>query len=149
MSSSRWSSAASSGHPLLQQVPAVHIRLWTSPAPIRSETIKKEENVPPPNSDLTNDRQRWLCLHDIQHGKLTRKLFCYYMQFATSHSRLTSLATGISSGLLSVFTYQITEQMSFLFMFFYRGQFLLMAVPEPLHQRPWVKCYSAPCAWYF
>lgn len=118
MSSSRWSSAASSGHPLLQQVPAVHIRLWTSPAPIRSETIKKEENVPPPNSDLTNDRQRWLCLHDIQHGKLTRKLFCYYMQFATSHSRLTSLATGISSGLLSVFTYQITEQMSFLFMFF-------------------------------
>lgn len=34
------SSAASGGHPLLQQIPAVQVRLWTSSATINPATIK-------------------------------------------------------------------------------------------------------------
>lgn len=36
------SSAASSRHPLFQQIPAVHIRFWTSSATINPESMKPE-----------------------------------------------------------------------------------------------------------
>lgn len=125
--SATWAPVGEAALPLVDTLSSSRSLLSTSgfglPLPPSDLRRSRKKKMCLSHSDLTNDRQRWLCLHDIQHGKLTRKLFCYYsasIQFAMSHSRLTSLATGISSGQLSVFTFdQITEQMSFLFRFFF------------------------------
>lgn len=44
MSASGRGSAAPSGHPLLQQVPAVHIRFGTAPSPVGPGSVKQRES---------------------------------------------------------------------------------------------------------